>query len=121
MATSRKPRTSISAVTVFNSYNTDDGTWIPSTITIGSWVLLQRRKRKKRITNEFLEPFKGQVKEFKLCKSTKRVTEVLIQHAFQHLDLRVKKFPPGFPRYRPNCKLYLSEIFFCFLLKLVVL
>lgn len=114
MATSRKPRTSISAVTIYNSYNTDDGTWIPSTITIGSWVLLQRRKRKRRNAhNEFVEPFKGQVKEFKVCESSKRVTEVLIQHVFQHADLRVKNLLSSLPRYRPNCE-YSKSSFFCF-------
>ena len=80
----------------------DDGMWIPSTITIGSWVFLQGRKRKRRNINEFSEPFKGRVKDFRYCESTKRVTEVLIQHVFQHADLRVKTLPCTLPQHRSN-------------------
>lgn len=67
-------------------------------------VLFQRRKRKRRNINEFSEPFKGQVKEFRYCESTKCVTEVLIQHVFQHADLRVNTLPSTLPRHRPNCE-----------------
>ncbi|MCO5597591.1 hypothetical protein L7F22_051670 [Adiantum nelumboides] len=48
------------------SYTIDDQAWIPSRITIKSWVLLQTRKRKRRQCNDFVEAFKGQVKEFKM-------------------------------------------------------
>ncbi|KAI5059682.1 hypothetical protein GOP47_0026001 [Adiantum capillus-veneris] len=37
------------------------------------------------------------------CAQSKRVKEVLIQHAFQHADLKLQTSPgPSFPRHRPN-------------------
>ncbi|MCO5551402.1 hypothetical protein L7F22_004905 [Adiantum nelumboides] len=84
------------------SYTADDQAWIPCRITIESWVLLQIMRRKRRQHNDFVEAFKGQVKEFKVCAQSKRVKEVLIQHAYQHADLRLQKSPPSFPRHRPN-------------------
>ena len=106
MTTSRRPHTTINSISVFNGYTTDDNAWISSRITIGSWVLLQTRRRKRRQQNDFMEAFKGQVKEFKVCAQSKRVKEVLIQHAFHHADLRLQTPPPGFPRNRPNCKCF---------------
>ncbi|MCO5591322.1 hypothetical protein L7F22_045304 [Adiantum nelumboides] len=47
-------------------YITADQAWIPSRITIKSLVLLKTRRRKRRQRNDFVEAFKGQVKEFKL-------------------------------------------------------
>ncbi|MCO5582031.1 hypothetical protein L7F22_035922 [Adiantum nelumboides] len=96
--------TSLSKLLSFSylRYTTDDQAWIPSQITIESWVLLQTRRRKRRQCNDFVEAFQGQVKEFKVCAQSKQVKEVLIQHAYQHADLRLQTSPPSFPRHRPN-------------------
>ena len=104
MTTSSRPCTTIDSISICNSYNVDDNAWIPYRITIGTWVLLQSRRRKRKQRNDFVEAFKGQVKEFKVCAQSKRVKEVLIQHAFQHADLRLKTSPPNFPRHRPKYK-----------------
>lgn len=104
MATCRRPRTNIDAITVFNSYNTEDGSWIPLKISIGSWVLLQTRRRKRKSTNDFIEHFKGQVKGFKVSPGSSCVTEVHIQHSFHHVNLKLKELPLNWPRHRPNCK-----------------
>ncbi|MCO5547527.1 hypothetical protein L7F22_000977 [Adiantum nelumboides] len=102
MTSSQRLRTTIDSVTIFNICTTSDQAWIPSQITIESWVLLQTRKRKRRQRNDFVEAFKGQVNEFKVCAQSKQVKEVLIQHAYQHADLTLQTSPPSFPRHRPN-------------------
>ena len=104
MARTRRPRPTISLVTVHNTYNEDDDSWIPSTIRIGSWVMLQRRKQKRAEKNEYREHFKGRVQAFKVDQKSLLVTEVLIQHVYHHKELRVKDNQSVLPPNRPNCE-----------------
>ena len=58
--------------------------WIPTTIQVGNWVMLQKRKR-NRYTNEFINTFKGRVKDFKHSETGRNITEVLIEHALENI------------------------------------
>ena len=105
MANSRRPQSSIESIKVFNSDNVDDGSWIPCTLSIGSWVMMQTKKRKSSNTaNEYLDLYKGHVKDFKFCPTINRMKEVLIEHAFHHRELRVRNLPSQLPLHRPNCR-----------------
>ena len=118
MASSRRPQTSIASIKVFNSYSLDECSWIPCNLSIGSWVMMQTKKRKRTsFANEYLDSYKGHVRDFKICPTNKRVKEVLIEHAFHHRELRVKNLPSQLPRHRPNCTFTQSPsvvvVFFC--------
>ena len=63
MATFRKSITCTSSITIFNIYKIYYGSLIPSKITMGSWVHLQRRKGKRR--KQIKEERKGNVKKRK--------------------------------------------------------
>ena len=105
MASSRRAQTSITSIKVFNNYNLDDCSWIPFTLSIGSWVMMQTKKRKRTSTeNEYLDSYKGHVKDFKFCPTINRMKEVLIECAFHYKELRVKNLPTQLPLHRPNCR-----------------
>ena len=60
----QRPCTTSDFVRIFNSYTIDDETWIPSRISIKSWVLFQIRRKKKQ-HNDFVEDFKDKLKSSK--------------------------------------------------------
>ena len=99
----RRPSATIRSIVIYNSLDLDSGQWLPLTITIGSWVLLQTRKR-KRGGNEFINSYKGRVKDFKLSNTGKTAKEVLIQHAYMHSELRLRESHTRLPTNRPNCE-----------------
>ena len=100
----RRPSTAVKSVELFNSFDMDHGRWLSTTVTVGTWVLLQTRRR-KRTGNEFVNSYKGRVKDFRMSQTGKTVKEVLIEHAYMHSELRLRDSPSGFPTHRPNCEL----------------
>ena len=103
MERSRKPSAYVESATIYNTMD-ERNQYIPLTIVKGSWVLLQARRRKRRSTNEFLNCWKGRVKEFKLAENKKIVKKVLIQHVYMHRELKLEKRPINLALHRPNCK-----------------
>lgn len=100
---SRRPSSQIEAIIVANTLD-EQSQWIPLTISKGSWVLLQTRKRKKTSFNEFLDHWKARVKDFSLMGTQKTIKEVLVQHVYMHKELSLSERPEGLPLHRPNCK-----------------
>ena len=96
------PSSSIQSITVYNNYCPDSNQWLPTIISMNSWILLQRKKRKVTNYNDYLHSFKGRVRGFKVSNSN--VQEVRIQHAYMHSELRFESWPDRLPRHRPNCK-----------------
>ena len=105
----RKPSAQIESIIINNTLDEMDQ-WIPQTIVKGSWVLLQSRRRKRRSKNEFLNSWKGRVKDFKLAENKKSVKEVLIQHVYMHREIQVHEWPEHLPLHRSNCKFTRNEI-----------
>lgn len=99
----RRPSSQIEAITLSNTLD-EENQWIPLTIVKGSWILLQNRKRKRTISNEFLYHWKARVIAFRLKDNRQTVKEVLVQHVFMHKELNLTNRPVDLPRYRPNCK-----------------
>ena len=105
MERSRKPSAYVESITTYNTMD-DMNQWIPLTIVRGSWVLMQAQRKKRRSSNEFLNSWKGRVKDFKLANNQKIVKEVLIQHVYMHQELRLDERPQNLPLHRPNCKFF---------------
>lgn len=103
----RRPSSQIDSITVTNVLD-EDNKWTPLTITKGSWILLQTRKRKAKHANEFLDQWKARVKDFSLSGTQKTIREVLVQHVYMHKELSLCTWPEGLPKRRPNCKLVSS-------------
>lgn len=99
----RRPSAEMESITVSNTLD-EDNKWTPLTITKGSWILLQTRKRKPQHSNEFLDHWKARVKDFSLQGTQKTIREVLVQHVYMHKELSLPTWPEGIPMRRPNCK-----------------
>ena len=99
----RRPPSSIEAITVSNTLD-EDNNWTKLTISKGSWILLQTRKRKILFPNVFLDHWKARVKDFWLQGTQKTIREVLVQHVYMHKELSFGTWPEGLPQRRPNCK-----------------
>ena len=99
-----KLASSIQAITVSNTLD-EDNKWTPMTLTKGSWILLQTRKRKILFLSEFLDHWwKSRVKGFSLLGTQKIVREVLVQHVYMHKELSFATCPKGLPLCRLNCE-----------------
>lgn len=103
-----RPSSTIRSITYSNSYDIENKVWLPNSIEIDSWVLLQTRNQKKE-GNEFINSHKARVKEFKVADNGK-IKEVYVQHAYLHSQLRVQSSSHRLPLHRPNCK-YLNSHF----------
>ena len=75
MERSQKPSAYVELVTTYNTMD-DMNQWIPLTIVRGSWVLMQAWRKKRRSSNEFLNSWKGRVKDFKLADNQKNVKKL---------------------------------------------
>ena len=76
----------------------EENKWTPLTLTKGSWILLQTRKRKKpQFANEFLDHWKARVKDFRLLGTQKTIREVLVQHVYMHRELSLTNWPEELP------------------------
>jgi len=91
-----KPRCTVDSVF---TYNTEDekGNYIPTKISIGSWITLQLGKRGSHAEDasknggnlDFSAMHKAKVLKFGVSKGSKDVSEVLVQHAYMHCELKV--------------------------------
>ena len=52
---------SIQSITMYNNYCPDSNQWLPTIISMNSWILMQRKKRNIPNYNDYLHSFKGRV------------------------------------------------------------
>jgi len=103
-----RPRCSVDVIFTFNVQN-KHGVWIPTRISIGSWITLQPKiegghihdATKHRGSTSFEGAYKAKVLKFCIYQGHTIVHEVLVQHAYMHrqLDVEVED-----PKGKCNCK-----------------
>ena len=94
------------------TYNTrdDERNYIPTKISVGSWITLQPRRRgghaqdaaENGRTSGFQGVYKAKVLKFGSIKGSNVVSKVLVQHAYMHRQLNLE--PSATLEGRCNCK-----------------
>lgn len=104
-----RPRCTIDSVFTFNTRD-EDGNYIPTKISVGSWITLQPGKRgghaRDAANNGGIAGFRGvykaKVLKFRVATGSTVISEALVQHAYMHRQLRLQ--PSEASQARCNCK-----------------
>jgi hypothetical protein len=106
-----RPRNQVQSVLLYTQ-TTDEGDYIPRRIEINSWVALQPGKRgghahesKKYGSNSIIGAYKAQVLKFRVAPGSTSISEIKVQHAYMHRQLRLDPNAPVLES-ACNCKSY---------------
>lgn len=118
MATSRRPRSTIDSVILYNEKDEADN-WIPRKYMKNSWVLMHpsskgtfRQKKKTKLS--FRSFWKARILDFRASPGGQCISEVLVQHVYMHSELSIQSVNPNDHK-KCNCK-YLNFCILSFIL-----
>lgn len=105
----QRPTTDLRSVVVYNTKD-DNGTWIPLSLSVGSWITIEpsiRRKNivKRRCFGDIKYHWKGMIRAFKMSKDGQKVEKVRVAHVYDHTAIMKEEISkqPNFPKIECNC------------------
>lgn len=105
----QRPTSELRSVVVYNTKD-DNETWIPLSLSVGSWVTIeplirQKRRVKLQCFGDINYHWKGIIRAFKMSKDGQKVEKVRVAHVYDHTAIMKEEISkqPNFPKIECNC------------------